>query len=98
MYKWLKFGRKVLLHVIYRDHATVIRLPTYDEVRFYQSVVGTKYPNIAKIWAAVDGLKLFIQAVRQGNEQNKYYSGYIHGHYITSVFVFAPDRKIVCAS
>ena len=97
MYKWLKFGRKVLLHILCRDPDAIVRLPTSDEVIFYQSAIVNKSPNVAEVRAAADGLKLFIQAVGKSNEQNKYYNGYTHGHYINSVFVFAPDGKIrVC--
>ena len=71
MYKWLKFGRKVLLYVLYRDPDAVIRLPTYDDVRFYQSAICTKYPNIAEAWDGADVLKLFIPVVGHGNTQNK---------------------------
>ena len=91
--QWLKFGRKVLLHILCRDPDAFIRLPTSDEVIFYQSAIGNKYPNITEVWATADGLQLFIQAVGKGNEQNKYYNGYTHGHYINSVFVFSPNKK-----
>ena len=85
MYKWLKFGCKVLLHILCRDPYTVIRIPTSDEVRFYQSTIRTKYPNVAEILAIADGLKLFIQALGKINEQKKYNNGYTHGYYINSV-------------
>ena len=40
MYKWLKFSRKVLLHVLSRDDESKVVLPTVDDVRFYQAAIG----------------------------------------------------------
>ena len=94
MYKWLKFGHKVLLHILCRGTDIVIRLPMSDHMIFYQSAIGSKYPNVAEVWAAADGLKLFIQAVGKGSKQNKYYNSYTYGHYINSIFIFSPDGKI----
>ena len=94
MYKWVKVGCSLFLHVLYRDSDAVVRLPTSDDVKFHQSAIGSKYPNIEKAWATADGLKNFIQAVGKGNAQNKYYNGYTHGHYINIEFVFASDGKI----
>ena len=94
MYKWLKFYCKILLHILCRDPDAIVRIPTFDEVRFYRSAIGRKYPNISEVWAVDDGLKTFIQAVEKSNEQNKYYNGYNHGHYTNSVFVFTPNGKL----
>ena len=49
MYKWIHFDRKVLIHLRCRDPDAVIRLPTSDEVRFYQNAIGTKYPNVTEV-------------------------------------------------
>ena len=61
MYSWLKFGRKVLLHVLSNDDDAKVILPSLVKVRFYQEVIGLKYPLCHDVWAAADGLKLLIQ-------------------------------------
>ena len=45
MYKWLKFARKVLLHVLSSDLNSKIRLPSIETIRFYQSVIGNYLIN-----------------------------------------------------
>ena len=44
MYKWLKFSMKVLLHALSRNTDYMVKKPTYEEVRFYQSAIAEKYP------------------------------------------------------
>ena len=36
MYRWLKFSRKVLLHVLSRNEDAIVRLPTNEEVSFFK--------------------------------------------------------------
>ena len=94
MYLWLKFGRRILLHVLSREKCALISLPEADEVNFFSKVISAKYPVLTNVWAAADGLKLAIQAPTDFRKQNKYYNGWHHSHNINSVFVFSPDGKI----
>ena len=97
MYRWLKFSRKVLLHVLSRDSDSKVSLPTVNDVRFYQAAISEKYPLCHEVWGAADGLKLLIQSSEDEAKQNKNFNGWTHGHYINCCFVFAPDGKIrVC--
>ena len=96
MYKWLNFGRKILLFALINDNNTKIVHPIDEEVRCYQSTIGNKYPNISEVSAVADGLKFTLECPELGIEQF-FLNGWIHGHYINSVFVFCPDGKIrVC--
>ena len=94
MYRWLKFSRKVLLHVLSRNEDAIVRLPTNEEVSFFKEVISAKYDNVPDVWAAADGLKLEIEQPQNDAAQNKLYNGWTHGHYVNSVFVFSPDGKI----
>ena len=46
------------------------------------------------VWGAIDGLKLSVQESGKIYEQNIYYNGWTHGHYVNYLFVFGPDGKI----
>ena len=94
MYKWLKFGRKVLLYVLSRDYRAKVTLPTDDETIFFCHVIQTKYENLPNVWGASDGLKLLIQEPIDDRKQNQLYNGWKHTHNINCVFVFSPDGKI----
>jgi len=45
----------------------------------------------------MDGLKLYLQQSGDSKVQARYYNGWTHGHYVTSVFVFCPDGTISIA-
>ena len=94
MYKWLKFARKCLLHALSRDVDSKVTLLNVSKVRFYQEVIGAKYPLCSDVWAAADGLKLLIQKCNDEQKQNYHYNGWKSGHYINCVFVYTMDGKI----
>jgi hypothetical protein len=39
----------------------------------------------------MDGLKLYLQQSGNMEIQAHFYNGWMHGHYVTSVFVFCPN-------
>ena len=94
LYKWLKFSRKVLLQVLSRDIDSIIQLPSLEKVRFYQEVIGNKYPLCSDVWAAADGIKLLLEKSGDDSKQNYHFNGWKNGHFINCVFVFCPDGKI----
>ena len=44
----------------------------------------------------MDGLKLYIQKSPFSNEQNNFYNGWTHDHYVSNILVFCPDGTIPC--
>ena len=94
MYHWLKFGHKVLLHILSRDPDAKVSMPTNDEVRFYHELIGAKYPICDNVWAAADSLKLLIQEPTEDTTQNQLFNGWKDTHNINCVFVFSPNGKI----
>jgi hypothetical protein len=45
----------------------------------------------------MDGLKLHLQQSRNTTIQERFYNGWTHDHYVTSVFCFCPDGTIPIA-
>ena len=62
MYKWLKFSRRVLLHVISRDINSKVIMPSIEDVRIYNEVIGAKYLLRGDVWGAADGIKQLSEA------------------------------------
>ena len=85
----------MLLHELSRDLDAKVIPPSVDKIRFYQSIIGSKYPLCSDVWAAADGIKLLIQQSEDEQKQNCFYNGWKHGHYVNCIFVFCPDSKIV---
>ena len=96
LYKWLKFGRRVLLHVLSRHDAAKVRSPTAAEVKSFKEAVVDKYPACHNVWGAADGLKLLIEALCSSySKQLRYYNGWKAGHFVNCAFVFSVDGKIL---
>ena len=47
-----------------------IPLPTAADVKRYQDAIGAKYPDVKEVWAAANGLKLWVQKSGNYNIQN----------------------------
>ena len=96
MYKWIKFGRRILLFVLHNHPSAKIRPPSQEELDSYVSAIGAKYPVLEeeKVWGAADGLKIRLQRSSDWSVQNKYYNGWKGATFVNSVFVFAPDGCI----
>jgi hypothetical protein len=43
------------------------------------------------------GLKLTLQRTGNETQQNNFYNGWTHEHYVTNLFLFSPDGKIRCS-
>ena len=94
LYKWLKFGRRVLLHVLSRVPEAQVKVPTSEEVASFKEAVVSKYVHCPNVWGACDGLKLLIEPPQSYSKQRRYYNRWTHGHYISCAFVFSVDGKI----
>ena len=57
-----------------------------------------KHPSLIGVWATMDGLKLLLEQTSDCVIQNRFYNGWTHDHYVSSVIVFCPDGTIpICA-
>jgi hypothetical protein len=95
---WLKFGKRILLYVLQHHPDARIKKPTGTEILAYKTAISTQYHHVPDVWAACDGLKLSMQASMDDATQNMFYNGWTHGHYISCIFVFAPNGKICICS
>ena len=95
--KWLRFGKRVLLHVLKQRDDSKIRMPNEDKLREYVSCIEHQYPALNNVAFVGDGLKIPLEKASDKIKQNAYYNGWKGDHYITNLFVFAPDGTIVCA-
>ena len=95
MTKWLLFAKKCLF-VVLRDHAP--KMPPVDRIQQYMEAIGGRYPHVSCVAFAADGLKLSIEPPANDLKQQRFYNGWLHGHFITNVLVFAADGTIpACA-
>eukprot|EP00536_Pseudo-nitzschia_multiseries_P018626 jgi/Psemu1/56517/gm1.56517_g len=102
MYRWLKFGRKLLRFALQEQHrpAAKVCLPNEEETQqYFNAAISVKYPAVLappRVWGACNSLKLHLQQPGNWTKQNQYYNGYCWtcGTYVNSVSIFAPDGRI----
>jgi hypothetical protein len=100
MYAWLRFGRRALLYGIQKHPDARVRPPTGAEIDRYVDAIAAKYPLLAaeRVWAACDGLKLPLEQSSNWLKQSPFYNGWKAHTFVNSVFCFAPDGLIRCAT
>jgi hypothetical protein len=92
---WLKFGKSLVLSILQHHPDARIMKPNAAEFLPYSKAISSQYHHVQDVWAApCDGVKLTMQASMDDITQNMFYNGWTHGHYISCIFVSAPDRKI----
>ncbi len=94
--EYLCFGHHILVRVLanYKDER--IAIPSKEEIESYVFAISSQHPVLRKrrVWCSMDGLKLYLQEAPNFYVQLNFYNGWTHDHYVTNVFVFAPDGTI----
>ena len=94
---YLRFGRRLMVEAFCHHPLAKITIPTRGKIAEYQAAVAARHPFLPDVWATMDGLKLSIEQPSTDVTQSRYYNGWTHGHYVSSVFCFAPDGTISIA-
>ena len=94
---YLKFGKRLLVEILRNDKHARIRIPTAAKIEEYRKAVGERHPCLDDVWVTMDGLKLDLEQAPLEDTQNRFYNGWTHGHYVSSVFCFAPNGTIPIA-
>lgn len=95
---YIRFARRIVVLALKSDPDAAVSLPSLEKIREYQSAIAEKYPALSGVWCTMDGLKLRLQQSGDFVIQAKYYNGWTHDHYVSSVFVFCPDGTIAICS
>jgi DDE superfamily endonuclease len=90
----LRFARRIIVKILLRHPDAHVKMPTTTEVGLFASAINEKYPSLRDVWGAMDGLKLYIERSGNEREQNMFFNGWTHDHYVTSLFLFSPDGRI----
>lgn len=95
---FLRFGRRVLCHVLSKQKNAQVHLPEDPtKVEQYVGAIGNKHNYLGRerVAFSIDGVKLYIEQAGSEQIQNMFYNGWTHDHYVGNVFVFGPDGCIV---
>jgi hypothetical protein len=95
--KYLQFARRILVRVLVNDQYARIRVPTNDKLEEYRRTINERHPALVDVWGTMDGLKVKIEQAPDHLSQSKFYNGWKHDHFVTSLLAFVRDGTIPAA-
>ncbi len=94
---WLQFARRALCLVLQRDPVAAIRMPTDAKIQQLKDTCNAQFPFLRDAFCVGDGLKLSIENSGDVVVQNAFYNGWTSDTYVTNLFLFALDGRIIAA-
>ncbi len=94
---YLRFGIRLLVETFSNNLLAQVAIPFIDGKESFKVEFAVQHPLLNNCWATMDGLKLYLQQAGSGEIQERFYNGWTHDHYVTSVFCFCPDGTIPIA-
>ena len=55
---YLRFARRILIHILSRCPDAAIRIPSPEKIKEYQAKISERHPNLKDVWCTMDGLKI----------------------------------------
>ena len=94
---YLRFGMWLFVKMFRDNPLARVNIPSAEEIESFKEAFAARDPLLTDCWATIDGLKLYLQQAGNGEIQERFYNGWTHDHYVTSVFCFCPDGTIPVA-
>ena len=94
---YLLFGKRIIVMVLKNDDRARVQIPCSETIDGYKDMVRNRHPFLTDVWCTMDGVKLTLEQSGDALIQEKYYNGWTHDHYVTSVLCFCPDGTIPIA-
>ena len=94
---YLRFGIRLIVETFRDDPLASVSIPSAEKIETFKAAFAVRHPLLNDCWATMDGLKLYLQQSGNTDIQERYYNGWTHDHYVTSVFCFCPDGTIPIA-
>ena len=91
---YIRFARRLLLHIFQNDDNARIRILSDHNIEQYKKAIKARHSVLNGVWCAMDGLKLLLESSGISKEQNMFYNGWTHDTYVTSVICFCADGTI----
>ena len=72
----------------------LVRWPTPEQMQASAERIDSVY-DVKGVFGFVDGLNLHMQSPGEKNKQNRYYNGWLHGVFASSVIVYDSFGKVI---
>ena len=88
--RYLDFGLSILLSVLQNMPEAAIEWPRENQFQDYSDIIVDRHDLLVGAFGSMDGLKLSVQVSEDPDIENATYTGWVHGHFESCVFVFSP--------
>ena len=85
----------MLFKCLFPDPLARVAFPSDERIAALKQMVEERHPALKDVYATADGLKLKFEKSGDIIQQNKYYNGWQHGHYVTNLFLFSVEGRII---
>jgi len=94
---YLLFVKRILVKVLSDDPWANVQIPSSEKIEEYKAMVRSRHTFLTNVWCTMDGLKLTLEQSGNAIIQERFYNGWTHDHYVSSVLCFCPDGTIPIA-
>ena len=91
---YLNFCMHVLVRVLMGIDKAMVQIPQDKTIHQLKGEDWSHHLSLNQCWCMMSELKLTIKISKNDYEQNIFYNGWTCDHYVSTVFVFCPDRNI----
>jgi hypothetical protein len=95
---YLKFGKRIIVMVLRNNKQASVNIPNLEKIEEYKAMVHSQHTFLTDdVWCTMDRLKLILEQSGDALIQERFYNGWTHDHYVSSVLCFCPDGTIPIA-
>ncbi len=94
--RYISFSLDILLHTLRKMPEARIAYPRGDDFQELNALVTTRHPLLTGAFGSMDGLNLPVQTSSDQDIENATYNGWLHEHFVSSVFAFGADGWYFC--
>jgi hypothetical protein len=94
---YLLFAKRIIVKVLRNDQWAHVQIPSSEKIEEYKEMVRNWHPFLTDVWCTMDGLKITLEQSGDALIQERFYNGWTHDHYVSSVLCFCLDGTIPIA-
>lgn len=88
--RYINFSLTILLTTLRGMEDARVQWPVDDDFEEWNNLIVARHPLLTGAFGSMDGLNLLVQTSTDQEIENATFNGWLHAHYVSSVFAFSP--------
>ena len=85
---YLLFAKWIIVKVLRKDQRAHVRIPSSEKIEEYKAMVQSRHTFLTDVLCTMDSLKLTLEQSGDALIQERFYNGWTHDHYVSSVLCY----------